>query len=91
MNGIRPVSRKRAAELRLRAKLRPQHAVCEVRRDGCTGIATDWHERLSRARGGSITSLSNRVMVCRACHSYITTHPAWAETAGWSLPSGGMP
>jgi hypothetical protein len=45
----------------------------------------DIHERLSRARGGSITDLANLVAVCRPCHSWITTHPKDAEAEGWAL------
>ena len=46
--------------------------------------STDVHERLSRARGGSITDVSNLVCLCRPCHDWITTHPLEAEAAGWS-------
>lgn len=49
--------------------------------------STDVHELKSRARGGSITDESNVVAICRACHNYITTHPAEAEAQGWSKNS----
>lgn len=88
---IRQVSRKRAAENRIRAKLRASliGQPCEAQLLGCAYTGTDWHERLSRARGGSITDEANRVWLCRPCHDYITTHPKWAETNGWSLSSYG--
>lgn len=88
---IRAVSVKRARENRERAKLRPLvvGGPCAARLDGCTGIATDWHERLSRARGGSITDPENGVGLCRHCHDYIGTHPAWALAEGWLLSQYG--
>jgi len=49
--------------------------------------STDVHELKSRARGGSITDESNVVAICRNCHTWITTHPAEAEAAGWSKHS----
>jgi hypothetical protein len=56
----------------------------------CRGArTTDVHERLSRARGGSIVDERHGHMValCRGCHDWITTHPAEAEAARWALPS----
>jgi len=50
----------------------------------CTSaIATDLHEIKSRARGGSTTDLDNIALLCRPCHSWITTHPADATAEGW--------
>lgn len=82
---IHPISKKRAAENRLRAKLRPQvvGGPCQVRLPVCTGRATDWHERLTRARGGSITDLSNAIGCCRECHSWLTEHPQEAHEMGF--------
>lgn len=45
--------------------------------------ACDVHEIKSRARGGSITDLENLIVLCRECHSWITTHPAEALEQGW--------
>jgi hypothetical protein len=88
---IRAVSTKRARENRERAQLRPLvvGGPCAARLHGCTGIATDLHEVLSRARGGSITDLSNIRGLCRPCHTYITEHPAWALAEGWLLSQYG--
>ena len=49
--------------------------------------STDVHEIKSRARGGSITELSNLVCLCRVCHDVITQNPAMAEAEGWSKHS----
>lgn len=43
----------------------------------------DVHELKSRARGGSITDVENLVTLCRACHNWVTTHPAEATAQGW--------
>lgn len=51
--------------------------------------ATEVHERLSRARGGSITDEANCVPLCHDCHHEVTTNPAAAEAAGWSLSQYG--
>lgn len=48
-----------------------------------SAAATDVHEILSRARGGSILDLDNLAVLCRPCHSWITTHPALATEEGW--------
>ena len=45
--------------------------------------ATDVHEIKSRARGGSITDLNNLAVLCRPCHSWITTNPKAATEQGW--------
>lgn len=45
--------------------------------------AVDVHELKSRARGGSITDKENLVVVCRPCHSWITTNPKLAREQGW--------
>jgi hypothetical protein len=48
----------------------------------CNGIAHDWHEVLTRARGGSITDPTNALAACRRSHDYVTTHPALAAELG---------
>lgn len=92
---LRAVSAKRARENRRRRKVLADLAVtrgpwCQIQLGGvCTGRWQDGHELLSRARGGSITDAANIVLCCRACHTYVTERPAWAERMGWSLPSWG--
>lgn len=49
--------------------------------------ATDVHELKSRARGGSILDRDNLALLCRPCHSWVTTHPAEATEEGWLRPS----
>lgn len=46
-------------------------------------VATDVHEILSRARGGSILDLENLALLCRPCHEWVTTNPREATAAGW--------
>jgi len=45
--------------------------------------ATEVHEILSRARGGSILDKNNCVALCHDCHFWITTNPAAAKADGW--------
>ena len=60
---------------------------CQAQLPGCSLHATDVHELKTRARGGSITDLSNCIALCRGCHSWITEHPAWATNHGFMLHS----
>lgn len=56
----------------------------------CHGArAVDVHERLTRARGGSITDPDHghMITVCRPCHIVITGNPAKAEGRRLMLPS----
>lgn len=92
LRSMRPVSLRRQRENRIRARLRAGlgAVACEAKIEGmCTGMAQDWHERLSRARGGSVIDVENRVMLCRACHSHITVNPVWSAEHGWSLSALG--
>jgi hypothetical protein len=60
---------------------------CQCGLEECTNHATDVHELKSRARGGSILDSTNCISLCRSCHSFITTHPAWALANGFALAS----
>jgi hypothetical protein len=85
---IRPVSRKRARQMRQRkamvAALYPEDPPCF--RPGCPSMADDIHEPLTRARGGSIVDQENQVPLCRPCHDEVTFAPestlAWAYEIG---------
>ena len=84
---MRQVSLKRELENRKRrrviAELYAESPWCA--RCGRASLMLDGHELLSRARGGSITNPDNIVLLCRPCHSHITTHPDVAELEGWAL------
>lgn len=84
---MRQQSLARQRELRIR-----RHVIADMfaespwcARCGQAGAPLDGHELLSRARGGSITDRSNIVLLCRDCHTFITTHPDVAELEGWAL------
>lgn len=82
---IRQVSDKRKEENKTRraviAAAYPETPPCSV--PWCTCLADDAHERLSRARGGSITDLRNIAPLCRPHHTEITdTEPIWAYALG---------
>jgi hypothetical protein len=80
------VSRKRAALIRerramLRAKY-PGVTLCEV--PYCNEAASDPHEPLTRARGGSTTDPANVRAVCRGHHSELhDTEPEWGYDLGF--------
>lgn len=98
--GLRPVGARRAAENRARsaaaAVLRQEQPLCEVWQlrltiglpplPGCARWADDWHEALSRARGGSITDPQNRRLPCRPCHDHLTITPE--SELGWARQLG---
>jgi len=77
-------SRKREALYRIR---RPLVAALLVERPICERCAmnpsVDVHEIKTRARGGSIVSVSNCKAVCRSCHIWIGLNPAKATEEGW--------
>lgn len=91
---INPVSKKRAAENRQRAKVKKQImdtvTACQAgpliaqadRRHRCWREPHDIHEPLTRARGGSITDPENMIVVCRSCHDWIHNNPSAAQTIG---------
>lgn len=58
-----------------------------IGKEGHTRPASDLHEILTRARGGSIVDPKNLLHVCRPCHDWITDHPREAAELGlvrWS-------
>lgn len=88
---MRAVSKKRAAENRLRRQTIKAHygdnPTCHY--PHCNRFADDAHELLSRARGGSITDPANVVPLCRSHHDHVTQHPVEAEALGLSLSQFG--
>lgn len=89
---LRPVSLKREAleeerrDFVLRILLeRPR---CEVT-DGhrCPRDSHHVHEKLTRARGGSIVDPTNVLAVCAQHHRQIHDNPAWATELGLLTPS----
>ena len=51
----------------------------------CGGRNEVVHEKLTRARGGSITDPDNCVVLCHPCHAWIHAHPRQATEGGWLL------
>lgn len=90
---VAPQSAKRQEDAKVRrvlvARLLRDRPQCEARW-ACQGArAVDVHERLTRARGGSIVDErhGHMIAVCRRCHDHITTHPKDAEARRLMLPS----
>ena len=79
---MRPRSKKMARLYIQRRKLVAellQDAIC-VRCESAE--ATEVHEVLTRARGGSILDKDNCVPLCHSCHSWVTLHPKKAHAEG---------
>lgn len=56
----------------------------------CTYVAREWHHRKPRSLGGRWDP-SNGMHLCVDCHLYITTHPAHAQRAGWTVKATATP
>ena len=82
-------SQEREKEYRVRRRLVRElldDAICER----CQAArATEVHEVLSRARGGSILDRANCRALCHDCHRWVTEHPADAVASGWLAHSWG--
>lgn len=87
-----PTTTAASSEQRARQVVRERSAGrCELDvRNVCTGRATSWSHRQSRARRGLWTP-ANGIDACGSgttgCHGWVENHPTWAEAAGLSLPS----
>lgn len=92
---LNPTSKKRNQQNRERDFVRKvimkeRGALCEAMIPAtCTYVGTDLHEILTRARGGSIIDPDNILLLCRECHGFITSQPAWSKENGfvvsWSV------
>lgn len=54
----------------------------------CTGLASDAHEVLTRARAGSdkwLLTPENILLLCRQCHTFITENDAWSKENGFLI------
>lgn len=77
-------AREYVARRALVARLLVERPVCER----CHAArSTEVHERLSRARGGSIADPSNCAALCHDCHAHITVNVAQAQADGWLIHS----
>ena len=47
---------------------------------------TEAHHRKNRSQGGG-WDVSNLLLLCNACHGWITTHPKEAHESGWAVKS----
>lgn len=90
---LRRMSKKRKAQIPLRKKVIEEvmdrdRGLCQAALPGlCRVQASDVHEILTRARGGSILDPDNCIALCRPCHSWITDHPGWSRDHGFMISS----
>lgn len=81
-------SKKREAIYRKRRPLVEQMLAAKPICERCgMNPSTEIHEVVTRARGGSILSEANCRALCRACHRWITEHPAKAHEEGFMAHS----
>ena len=87
---IRPVSAKRQASNKVRARLVARQLdkfpTCQAGLEGCSGRALDVHEIIQRsARPGAQLDAGLFLSLCRFCHSYITDQWSFAWNHGYVL------
>ena len=85
---IRPIAKKRASELAeyriIREKFLKDHPYCEVKKQGCTGNATDIHHMGGKWNKDLLDS-RKFLAVCRNCHDIITEFSKEAIEEGLSI------
>ena len=89
---LNPVSKKRqklnVARRIFVKRILEERSNCEAQIPGvCSNWATDVHEIMTRARGGSLLDEFNVLALCRRCHSFITENPAFAQEHGFIVHS----
>jgi len=88
---VRFRSKEREREYRARRRLVRDMLDDQVCERCHAARATEVHEVLSRARGGSILDRSNCRALCHDCHQWVTTHPDDAAATGWLAHSWDKP
>lgn len=90
---IRKISRKRAAQNRVRARLRLEMVgkPCEAQLEGCAYTGTEHHEPGKRSQGADPTDPAQMVWVCRICHDHIHRNVAESVRNGWLLSKKELP
>ena len=98
-SGLKRTSELAAMSKRAKAKVAARRALVKrllLERPVCQAChkarSTDVHERITRARGGSILDPSNCLAICRRCHDWIHDHPKEALERGllahsWENPN----
>lgn len=85
---IKKVSDRRAAELRIYAKLCPQfkkdNPVCQAKLGGCTGRTVDVHHMRGK-ENKRLNEVKYFLAVCRSCHDIIGDNNEMAKELGFSI------
>ena len=84
---LRPVSKKRAKQLRAYSKIRREFLDSKMC-DAC-GVrpATEVHHRKGRI-GNDLLDEDFFMAICRACHTQIHLNPAWAHAKDYLVRQG---
>lgn len=84
---IKARSKKRAKQERqyrpVRRKFLEANAVCQLKYDGCTTIATEIHHAAGR-QGAKLLDLADFKAACRSCHQKAENNPKMAKKTGGS-------
>lgn len=60
---------------------------------GCTWQGSEFHHRMTRGMGSAkvdcINDVSNCLLLCAACHRWITEHPDRSYRSGWAVRRNG--
>lgn len=63
--------------------------MCEVMRPGCVMRGSEIHHRMTSGMGSAkvsgINEASNGLLLCHACHRWITEHPKSSYERGWAV------
>lgn len=86
---MRPLSPKRARQMRLYYKLRRDFLTLTPSCARCGWPATQVHHKRGRV-GELLTEVQHFLAVCDGCHRIITDNPTWAVQHGYSLPRVGV-
>ena len=87
---MRPVSKKRAAVLRIYAKKRLEFLEENARCVRCQDPATQVHHMAGRDGTQRLLDATRWAAMCAWCHRWVTEHPQQAIAEGYSLPRVGQ-
>lgn len=80
---LRPISPKRAKQVRLYARLRAAHLKVHHRCQVCRAMASRDIHHIAGRNGDRLNRIEDWLAVCRECHDYIHKNPTVARYRGW--------
>lgn len=83
---IRPISKARAARLKVYFKLRRAWLKKNPKCANCENMTTEIHHKMGR--GALLNDVRYWVALCRACHAKVHSRPIWGRQMGLLGPVG---